>query len=235
MYWQRILLLSLFITCFVSCRFIWQRKFVVYKTAPLDKANVSFPINGIYFLENYSHQRYNGPPNAFFLYKDGSVRSTNVSGIGDIPEERFWENPNKYLVQMRWEKVGDTPGHFLVQGNKFVMELIMDESNGGFARNTIRLEGFVSLDSSIILEKEICTWCDFGPDYQKRDTAEIDPDDVKSKFYHTYYRPDYQRNLDETELNNLKYKFYRTDVRPDSSRIWFKDTGWYQKNVWYNQ
>lgn len=101
-----------------------------------------------------------------------------------------------------------TPGHFAIRDSILTLELFTISPGDFFTMNTIRFEGTVKDDSTILLTKEICRWC----------------------IQHV-------RGYPKSGIKSLneEYKFYPTSIKPDSSKIWFKNSKWYSKRVWYNQ
>jgi hypothetical protein len=193
---------------FSSCgRPLWKNNFHVYKYNPHERSTVSVPVDGIFFLENHVRTRYWDPPFAFFLYKDGSIVSYNGSGLSNVPEQDFWQNPDEYLKSMQTSSMES--GHYRVDGANITIEIFITFV-GSFAQwNVIRFSGRVMNDSTISIEKAVCGWC---------------PEKISS----------FPKNGVEI-IRGRNYKFYPTSLKSASSRLWFGNYKWYRKNVWYNK
>jgi hypothetical protein len=187
-----------------------RKNFTAYRYNPTELATVSVPIDGIYFLANYSPSKYWGPPFAFFLNGDGSVTALNASGVSKVPENKFWQYPEEYLKSMS-PSYGRDEGHYRVNGANIVMEIFITGIPGlPFTPKSVRFRGYIMNDSTIVFEKSFCHWC---------------PDKISS----------FPENGNLTFEEPQHYQFYQSSSLPDTHNLWFGNDRWYRKNVWYNR
>ncbi len=186
-----------------ACNLYRHNNFNAYKYKPLLSLKDEAKTAGIYFVTNYSTKGYFESPTFFYLYKDGSVWGSNTVGLSTVPEQDFWKTPRAYLDKMNFN-TAENSGHFLIRENKIQIEVFAISPGDFFTKNTIKFEGQLKNDSTILLTKEICNWC----------------------IHHV-------REYPKTGIKDIKeeYKFYSTSIKPDSSKIWFKNTKWYKRGV----
>jgi hypothetical protein len=72
-------------------------------------------------------------------------------------------------------------------------------------RNTSELIGLIKNDSTILINEELCDWCNT-----------LDPKYHKSGGKYVYANP-------------LEYNFYKASFKPDSSFAWFRTKKWYKE------
>jgi hypothetical protein len=172
------------------------QNFNVYKIEPFHSVN-TFPINGVYFLKNFSATKYYDRPHAIFFYADGSISAYNTVQVSKIPESEFWTYPDEYLRSINLATSPGEPGHFTVKNDTLIIEFLT--YRGGIPQlGWNRFEGIINKDSTIELTKQICRWCPIR-------VEEFPDNGVRS-------------------LRDIKYGFYKTDIRPDSSKFWIKKT-----------
>jgi hypothetical protein len=180
------------------------QNFNVYKAEPF-RSGDQFPLNGFYFLKDFSPTKYWDRPHGIYFFADGSLCAYTTNEISTIPESEFWSYPEEYLRTLDFVRNAGEPGHFTVKNDTLIIEFIT--WRGGFPQQgSNRFEGIMGNDSTFILNRQICRWCPI--------------------------RIDGFRDNGVRSMRDIQYRFYPTDIRPDSSRLWIKKTRWYRKRVW---
>lgn len=191
----------------ISCSDLVGRRMQTHKRKPFDATNIPVSLKGIYFKLYPTDGHYCRPPWAFYLYADGTVIGSTMSGMSqEMPELKFWSDPDRFLKTMKsWDTFSTNQGHYFIENDSITIELTDIMPSTPF-RNFIRFHGTISSESILYFDSKLDTWCESDKESRK-----------------------------VTSFDKVYYKLYKTDVKPDSSKVWFKGSSWYENNVWYNQ
>lgn len=177
----------------------------MYTYNPTERAKVTLPVDGIYFVEDYS-KRQTFLPYAFFFNRDGSLTTLETHEISKVPERKFWQYPDEFLKSMNPSSPREA-GHYRIDSANIIIE-VLTYYNGIIGYKSIRFRGRMENDSTIILNKCFCHWC-------------------ASKW-------DWFPENGNVTFSDQRYRFYRPSS-PDTEKAWFRNARWYRKNVWYNR
>lgn len=187
-----------------SCNMVSHRNFNAYMNEPFNFESAKLRLDGIYFVLDFKSKIENAPI-LFYLYSDGSTHSVFGLNVSNVPDDKFWIDPENYLHNLRMNAVGNSPGHFFIRKDRILIQVFDINPGALFPNNSIEFTGRIINDSKFILTKSTCKWC-----FKSR------------RNYSKMGFADY----------NTEYLFYKTNIKPDSSAIWFKERNWYKEKLW---
>lgn len=170
---------------------------------------VGIQLEGFYFMVreahiNYPHLDHTNDPKyyikVFFFYKDGTFKSGGNRSYNLIPTREFITELIGYM-----EEDPDEWGAYVIEEDSIKAQYFVTKSVGIANTDIIEMVGYIKNDTTIVIEKELCNWCDNQFSDFKKGVRIFNPP--------------------------REYHFQPFEIKPDSSKAWFKKKKWYKKGL----
>ncbi len=196
-------LISFLIILSTSCNILNHSRFSYHEQ--FAETQTAFKTNGVYYKFEEYHSVYGDDryyASLFYFYKDGSIINTSLTIKNSGDKDILPKLTSEF--NKRIELAYRTGGAYIISGDTLKTQMFESTGQRGmYSENVVEYRFIFNKKSdSIRLISSFCEWC--SKDRKKKMAMEI-PEE--------------------------RYNFLPLTIKPDSSKIWFKRTKWYRKEV----